>query len=174
MNRGIKWFCTNYTWNFIQTTVHKMWVMYYIGKFVKFAKCFDDDFRWALIRRGVVHDLSKYSNAEAVYFADEIFNLKKIPYGTPEYKTSLEKIRPCLNHHYKHNSHHPEFHANGFAGMSQLDKIELVADWCASSRRQKNGDVYKSIEMNQQRFGYSSEDAAWIASVADVMKGRND
>lgn len=169
MKRGIKWLLVNYPWNAIQTTVHKLWVMWYILKFSYNRKLF-----WGLIWRGIVHDFSKYSHAEALFFADEIFNLKKLVYGTPEYKESLNKIRPCIEHHYKVNSHHPEHYPNGYADMSHLDKIEMICDWCAACRRHKDkdGNIFKSIDLNQKRFGYSQEDKKWLISMAELLKGR--
>jgi hypothetical protein len=158
--RGIKWFFTNYSWNIVQTLIHKFWVMYYIIKFC--AK---------LVWRGVVHDLSKFGNKESLLFADVIFDLKRLTYGTPEYKESLDKIRPCIDHHYSVNSHHPEYYAGGFSMMSALDRIEMAADWCAAVRRHKNGDIGKSIEFNQQRFKYSEDDKAWIAGLVQSMSG---
>ncbi len=160
MKRGFKWFFTNYLWNFTQTTLHKFWVMFYLSKFC--AK---------LLWRGTVHDLSKYSNAESLYFSDVIFDLKKLTYGTPEYKVALDKIRPCLTHHYANNSHHPEFYKDGFAAMSALDKVEMIADWCAAVRRHKDGDINKSVEVNQTRFKYTDDDKTWLASLAKSMKG---
>ena len=38
-----------------------------------------------------------------------------------------------------------------------LDLIEMLCDWKASSERHNTGDIEKSIEMNQERFGYSDE-----------------
>lgn len=164
MKRGIKWLMVNYPWNAIQTTIHKFWVLYYIVKLCRKTK-----WRWALVWRGIKHDLSKYGNAEALFFADEIFNLKKLTYGTPEYKTALDKIRPCLDHHYKTNSHHPEYYPNGYAGMSHMDKLEMLCDWCAAVRRHKDGSILKSIQKNQERFKYTDEDAAWLTSLAELL-----
>ena len=33
----------------------------------------------------------------------------------------------------------------------------MMADWKAASLRHSDGDIYKSIEINQKRFGYSDE-----------------
>ena len=41
--------------------------------------------------------------------------------------------------------------------MNLMQLIEMMCDWYASSQRHKNGDIFKSIEQNQQRFGYSDE-----------------
>lgn len=34
---------------------------------------------------------------------------------------------------------------------------EMIADWMAACKRHADGDIMKSIEINQKRFGYSDE-----------------
>lgn len=38
--------------------------------------------------------------------------------------------------------------------MDLIDLIEMICDWKASSMRHENGDIKKSIEINQKRFNY--------------------
>lgn len=45
----------------------------------------------------------------------------------------------------------------GLHGMSLLDLIEMLCDWKAATLRHDNGDIRKSININQKRFGYSDE-----------------
>lgn len=42
-------------------------------------------------------------------------------------------------------------------GMNLVDLIELICDWKAASMRHADGDISRSIELNQKRFGYSDE-----------------
>lgn len=150
----------NNIYNFAQTTVHKFWVFWYIVK-----ACF------CLLRRAFVHDFSKYSKEEAPYFAKNIFKLKHTTYGTSEYQKLLDEIRPALEHHYKNNSHHPEFWENGVADMSPLDQIEMICDWKAASLRHKNGSVYYSIVQNAKRFSYSvQKQKAYIRAANEMFK----
>ncbi len=81
----------------------------------------------------------------------------------------LASIQPAIQKHYKRNSHHPEHYKNGFLDMTELDKLELIADWKSATKRHKNGNIYKSIEINQERFGYNDEDKKWLISLADIM-----
>ena len=67
----------------------------------------------------------------------------------------LAAMKPALDHHYAANSHHPEHYEKGILGMSLLDLIEMLCDWKAATHRHKDGDIRRSIEINQQRFGYS-------------------
>jgi hypothetical protein len=88
-----------------------------------------------LLRRGEAHDASKLQDPEKVAFDTAGHSLKSLVFGSPAYKEALEQIRPALEHHYAHNSHHPEHYANGIAGMSLFDLVEMVMDWLASSER---------------------------------------
>jgi hypothetical protein len=38
--------------------------------------------------------------------------------------------------------------------MNLIDLVEMICDWKASSMRHENGDIKKSIEINQERFNY--------------------
>jgi hypothetical protein len=66
-------------------------------------------------------------------------------------------MKPALDHHYAQNRHHPEHHASGIAGMTLLDLIEMLCDWKAATERHEDGDMARSIQQNQERFGYSDE-----------------
>jgi len=50
--------------------------------------------------------------------------------------------------------HDPEHHKNGLAGMSPVDVVEMMADWRATVRRQRSGDIQRSVVMNAERFSY--------------------
>jgi len=166
-------FIVGYLYTQLQTTIHKYWVFHYTIKFCIKNKEFKN--KWLLIKRALVHDLSKYSWIEAKSFAITIFDLKSSEYGSNEYKELLTKLGPSLKHHYKYNSHHPEFWAikedkkDGFQRMSLRNKIEMVIDWRAATRRHKTGDIMKSLEINQKRFGYSDEDKKFLATIAKLV-----
>lgn len=110
-----------------------------------------------LLDRAVVHDDSKLLPPEADLFEASTEKLGGITYGSAEYQQSLDEIRPAIEHHQQTNRHHPEFHANGIRGMNLVDLVELLCDWRAAGERHDNGDIRKSIELNQSRFGYGDE-----------------
>ena len=58
--------------------------------------------------RGQEHDRSKLFDPEKAIFDKMIPKLKSCDYGTPEYMEMLDELKPALDHHYKHNSHHAE------------------------------------------------------------------
>lgn len=170
------------------TTIHRFWVFWYMSKFcVK------------LMWRAIVHDLSKYRHDEAEGFARTIFNLKHTTYGSTTYKSLLRSIEPNLKLHYQRNSHHPEHynywecngcfthqplgnngicgvcgytqftHRQGIAEMDVLDKIEMVVDWRAATKRHKDGDIIKSLEKNKDRFKYNYKEQTMFYQIVCVI-----
>lgn len=45
----------------------------------------------------------------------------------------------------------------GLHGMSLLDVIEMLCDWKAATLRHADGDLRRSIDISQKRFGYTEE-----------------
>jgi len=103
------------------------------------------------------HDHSKLKDPEKAIFDEFTPKLKSCTYGSNEYKRYLESMKIALDHHYAENRHHPEHFENGIQDMNIVDICEMIADWKAASLRQADGDIIKSIEINQKRFGYSDE-----------------
>jgi len=110
-----------------------------------------------LEQRSQVHDDSKLESPEQEIFAEHSEELAKTAYGSPEYQALLEKIKPAIEHHYANNRHHPEHWPNGVEDMTLIDLVELLCDWKASSARNKNGNIRKSIETNAKRFAISPQ-----------------
>lgn len=109
-----------------------------------------------LIQRGNIHDQSKLESPEKEYF-DRAKRLEHIDYGTTEYQQCLDELKPALEHHYANNSHHPQYYTNGVNGMNLFDLIEMFLDWKAASERHNTGDIYKSIEVNKDRFNLDNQ-----------------
>jgi len=107
--------------------------------------------------RAVHHDDSKLVSPELEIFVEYGPKLKTSTYGSDEYKGFLKEMSVALDHHYGENRHHPEFFTNGIKGMTLIDLLEMISDWMAAVLRHDNGDIYKSLELNQERFGYSDE-----------------
>lgn len=110
-----------------------------------------------LIERAIRHDASKLQEPEASVFDEYTQKLKGSTYGSPEYKQFLAEMKPALDHHYKHNSHHPEHFPAGVRGMSLLDLIEMLVDWKAASERHANGSIANSLLHNKGRFQYGDD-----------------
>ena len=110
-----------------------------------------------LIERARIHDLSKLQDPEASTFAKMTEKLAGCTYGSDEYKGFLSEMKPCLEHHYANNRHHPEFWPNGTKDMNLLDLIEMIVDWKAAGERHTDGSIAKSLDHNKVRFGYGEE-----------------
>lgn len=108
-----------------------------------------------LLRRGQIHDNSKLGKKEKPYFDKYTPMLGAVPFGSEKYKEVLQEMRPALQHHYKHNSHHPEFYENGIEGMDLLDVMEMFCDWMGAIR--ENGNIFESINICAERFGISPQ-----------------
>lgn len=107
--------------------------------------------------RAHVHDQSKLVSPEVEAFDEFTPLLAGSTYGSDEYRANLAKLKPALDHHFAANSHHPEHYPDGIRGMSLLDLLEMICDWKAATMRHNDGDLVRSVEINQKRFGYSDE-----------------
>jgi len=161
-------FIAGYICHYVQTTIHKLKVLRNI---VDIIDQVHPKNKWKLYGRGWTHDLSKYRWSESKYFAKVIFKLKNLTYDSDEYRKTLDSIRPAIGLHYRRNFHHPEcYHLeDGYQYMSELDRLEMIADWMAAVTRHKDGDIFKSIEINQKRFGYSDEEKEWLLSIVNAV-----
>ena len=117
------------------------------------------------------HDQDKIHNSVEKSLFDEFTpKLKDCTYGSDEYKSFLESLKPALDIHYENNRHHPEHFTNGINGMNLIDLLEMICDWKASSERHADGDILKSIEINQKRFGYSDDLKNILINTAIFLK----
>lgn len=107
--------------------------------------------------RGVKHDASKLESPEVELFAEVTPKLAATTYGSDEYNGFLDKLKPALDHHYASNRHHPQHFVNGINDMTLIDIIEMFCDWKASTLRQNDGNLLKSIETNAERFNMDGQ-----------------
>lgn len=112
---------------------------------------------WELLYRGERHDQSKLESPEVEVFEEFTPKLKDVEYNSPEYKAMTTLMGPAIEHHKLNNRHHPEFFTDGIKGMTLIDLIEMLFDWKASTLRGKDGNIMRSLEIQQERFGYSDE-----------------
>jgi hypothetical protein len=138
---SLKKYMIRYVLNFISTVRHKIYVASYLIRF-----------SLRMIWRGLLHDNSKFRSDEFRGYASVIDNLSNSTYGSVTYNTNKNKIRHIINLHYSRNDHHPEHHEN-FQFMNLEDITEMFFDWVSSAKRHKDGNVVRSIIINQDRFG---------------------
>ena len=124
-----------------------------------------------LAKRAQCHDASKLVEPEKSAFDRlKALQLSGMDYGSEEYRACLRKEKPAIEHHYAHNSHHPEFYPYGLDGMSLFDVMEMLLDWKAATERMKNGgDIRRSLEINRERFKISPQMESVLANTIKEM-----
>lgn len=125
----------------------------------------------ALMLRAHVHDMSKLSSPEVEVFDEYSPKLRELTYGSDEYKQALKEMGAALQHHYANNRHHPEHFDEGIAGMNLFDLLEMLCDWIAATMRHENGDIYRSIEQNAERFGYDDIFEQIFRNTVEAIEG---
>lgn len=125
----------------VETQKHIERVRYYIRMFTD-----------KLTTRGVEHDRTKLESPEVEIFAEQTPKLAELTYGSDEYKESLKELDVALQHHYAQYRHHPEHFKRGVNDMNLIDLVEFMCDIKASSERQHDGNLLKSIETCAERF----------------------
>ena len=134
-----------------------------VGEYL--SKCINE-----LSHRAEMHDYDKLNDeTEKAMFDEYTPKLKHCTYGSEEYKSYLAGLKPALVIHYKNNRHHPEHFKKGIQEMNLIDILEMICDWKASSERHEDGDIYRSIEINQMRFSYSYELVQLLKNTADFL-----
>lgn len=103
------------------------------------------------------HDLSKLIPPELDMSNEYTPKLKASTYGSDEYKGYLAGMAEGLRHHYEHNRHHPEHFPDGINDMTLVDLIEMLCDWKAATERHADGDMARSLKIQQERFGISDQ-----------------
>jgi hypothetical protein len=123
-----------------------------------------------LENRAIAHDNSKLLPPEKEIFDEVTPRLKSLTYGSEEYKHQLRYMGAALAHHYGENRHHPEHFSDGIAGMNLVDLMEMVCDWCAAVERHDDGNIWESITMNAERFGYDGNMIAIFENTVRLLQ----
>lgn len=131
----------------------KLETIKHIERVRHYLKFFTD----ALTMRGIAHDHEKLESPEIEVFAEHTDALADSTYGSEEYEAHLKAMKKALDHHYAKCRHHPEHFEKGINDMTLIDIVEMLCDWKASTERQHDGNILKSIEKNAQRFGYDDQ-----------------
>ena len=108
------------------------------------------------VKRLEIHDASKLEEPEHSILSEHFDKLAKVQYGTPEYEELLKLVQPALEAHYSANRHHPQHFPKGVDDFDLIDLIEALCDWMASTKKNKNGNIHRSIEINSKRFNINS------------------
>jgi hypothetical protein len=123
-----------------------------------------------LTRRALEHDASKLETPELEGFTQYTKELEALTYDSPSYKESLTKLNTALSHHYARNRHHPEHFEDGVEDMNLIDLMEMLVDWCASSYRQNDGNLRKSLSTAAKRFKISPQLEKIMSNTIDTLE----
>jgi hypothetical protein len=123
-----------------------------------------------LSKRMMAHDASKKESPELEIFDEFTPKLNASTYGSDEYKGFLVGMGKGLEHHYKHNDHHPEHFPGGIEDMNLLQLMEMLCDWKAATMRMADGgDLRASINQNAERFGYGNKMKKILLNTSEYM-----
>lgn len=135
----------------------------------KYIKFFTDK----LTTRGIEHDRLKLKSPEVEIFTEYTPKLASVTYDSEEYADFLKEMDVALQHHYANYRHHPEHFTKGINDMNLIDIVEMLCDWKASSMRQHDGNLLKSIETNAQRFGINGQLKQIFINTAKLFDEQN-
>lgn len=123
-----------------------------------------------LIEVSRLHDDSKLKEPEYSIMKKNIESLRKLTYGSKEYKLKLKEMDKALTHHYKNNDHHPEHFENGINDMNLVQVVEMFCDWFAATLKHDDGDIMESIRINKDRFNMSDQLVNIFINTVDLLK----
>lgn len=122
-----------------------------------------------LLERTHHHDQSKLAHPEVGPLAVAP-KLAGMTYQGAAYRQSCEgELKTALEHHYANNRHHPQHFKRGVDDMNLLDLLEMICDWKASSGRQHDGNLRKSIDSNIKRYEISQQLAEIMTRTAELL-----
>jgi hypothetical protein len=120
------------------------------------------DFARQIVDRSKWHDKSKLEDpVEKALFDHWTPELRRLTFGSDEYKVALDGMGEGVKRHYKANRHHPEHYENGVNGMTLVDLIEMVCDWQAAAQA-KNTSI--DLLHAAKRFGLCDQLVEIIAN----------
>lgn len=118
-----------------------------------------------LEKRADLHDLSKFKEDEFEGFVEINRVARKYPYGSPEYKASIDGNQ-AVQLHFTRNSHHPEYHANGIDDMDFIDFVEMAIDWLGATATYGTGTFENALQKQIERFQLNAEQLYLIRFIA--------
>ena len=57
--------------------------------------------------------------------------------------------------------------------MDLVDVVEMFCDWTAATKRHNDGDIFRSIELNEKRFGLGEILASLFKNTAKRVFGES-
>jgi hypothetical protein len=108
-----------------------------------------------LLFNAALHDNSKLKDPiEKELFDRWTPELRKLIFGTDEYKKALDGMGEGVKRHYRANRHHPEHFESGINGMTLIDLIEMLSDWMAVA---KSKNIPVDLDSAADRFNIDEQ-----------------
>ena len=111
-----------------------------------------------LKKRASNHDRSKLEEPERSGFEAMDAYCSAHPsaaqYGSEAYFEKLQKFNWVMDHHYKHNRHHPEYYSNFYSEMDVIDIIELICDWWSRKEFKDFREAAELVEQQSKRYNF--------------------
>jgi len=121
-----------------------------------------------LSRRGYVHDLSKYSEAEYIPYVWMTWYYKMKDKGF-EYPKGVENaVSKAWDHHKSMNDHHPEYW-NNVQEMSDNSLFEMCCDITAMSQEFGDDPVKYFNNNHKERFNFSQNQLNKIYNGFEIL-----
>lgn len=138
-----------------------------------------DAFCQKMYVRAENHDNSKLEEPEKSVFDEVTPKLRTLEYSDdPEspYQKQLKEMGEGLMHHWKTNSHHPEFYGiptedgSSLAKMDIFDLVEFLFDNMAATERSDSSNFPNSVDKAKSRFGMCDQLASIFMNTFERIK----
>lgn len=128
-------------------------------------------------QRAERHDASKLEEPEKSAFDRlKALSLSGMAYDSEEYRACLRAEKPAIEHHYKANSHHPEFYPKQDGGItasmcrSSADEMETTAKGAIGSAGQEEVNALLDFAKFQRATADQLESSVNGMSLFDVLE----
>ena len=120
-----------------------------------------------LERRALMHDQSKFTDAEFAGFCRINWAARNVAPGSTDYRDLMRRESDTIDRHYGANSHHPEHH---FGQMPWLDIVEMVCDWRGAYLAYASAGTWgETVARQILRYQFSAEKHWLIHQVARTL-----
>lgn len=96
----------------------------------------------------IYHDSSKYLNSDEWALLQHKYLLDSLEYGSSEFNTLIEELKPSVDEHHYNNRHHIEFHEH-YLQMSMFDWLEWLADLKSF---ESNNNFYNMLQSQFKKY----------------------
>lgn len=114
------------------------------------------------------HDLDTLEPKYASQW-EKFYPYIKAVFGSAEYRTRQEEMKGLLDEHRKRTRHHPERWEEGIGAMNLMEVSEYVADNLERCRSRGDGNLRRSLEINQGPHKIQSQTMSIILNTADYF-----